>query len=192
MNKTHDIENITMMTATLMSKLPYHNFNHALDVYTAVQTLGTMENVSKEEMFILENGALLHDIIMIPARVDNEEKSAEFAQRYLPILKYPQKYIEKVSKLILATKMPTKPNTLLEKIICDADTDNLGREDFFYKGEQVREELGVTDMKKWYENQIKFLEGHRYYTESAKTLRDATKQKNIEKIYDILSNFDKI
>ena len=34
------------------------------------------------------------------------------------------------SQLILATKVPQKPKNKLEKIICDADLDYLGREDF--------------------------------------------------------------
>jgi len=46
-----------------------------------------------------------------------------------------------IQELILSTSPYAKPNNLLEKIIKDADMDNLGRDDFFDINEKIRKEL---------------------------------------------------
>jgi uncharacterized protein len=180
------IGSLTVLASELMPKLPYHNFNHVIDVYSATQRYGAMENVPREDMFMLGTAAMLHDIIYVSGRKDNEEMSAEFAARYLPKIGYDTRQVEKVSGLILATKMPTNPQNHLEEIICDSDVDNLGRDDFFLKGEMVRIEMGVTDDQEWYRIQLKFLESHKYYTKSAKETRNEGVKKNIRKLYNMI------
>jgi hypothetical protein len=46
---------------------------------------------------------------------------------------YPKEKINIVENIILATIVTRQPNNILESIIKDADTDNLGRIDFFDK-----------------------------------------------------------
>ena len=86
--------------------------------------------------------------------------------------------------------MPQKPKTKLEKIMCDADLDNFGRKDFFIQTELVKRELvkkGVKiSQKRWYEQTVKLLENHKYFTKASKKLRNKRKEKNIHKIKNIL------
>ena len=180
------IETIICLTEELMPKLPYHNFRHAFDVYLAVSTLALLWGVSYEDMFLLRTSALLHDIIFVPRMKDNEEKSAEFAKQYLLGIDYSVEQTEKVGKLVLATKMPQNPNYFLEKILCDADLDNLGRPDFFELGEKLRIELGLLDNEKWYQQQLQFLRNHHYHTEIARKLRDPGKAVNIKRLKELL------
>lgn len=172
----------------LMPKLAYHNSRHVEDVYTAVSVLSNMERISVEERFLLKTAALLHDIILVPGNKDNEERSVEFAEIYLPKAEfgYSVNQIDLISNMILATKMPQKPIDLFGRIICDADLDNLGRPDFFDLGEKVREELNIPGGEKWQRGQLGFLKGHSYWTESAKKLRDSGKAENIEKLEYLL------
>ena len=65
----------------------------------------------------------------------------EYAQKFLPEYGYSKIQIEKISQLILATKVPQNPKNKLEKIICDADLDYLGREDFIYISDNFFREL---------------------------------------------------
>ncbi|MBI5871586.1 HD domain-containing protein [archaeon] len=74
---------------------PYHNYRHTLDVYFQVSALASLEGLSPYSKFILQTAALLHDIIYVPGRKDNEEKSAEFARARLPRIGYSRKEIDK-------------------------------------------------------------------------------------------------
>jgi len=180
------IETLTQVAGELMPKLPYHNFRHTIDVYTAANTLALFGNIDYENRFLLKSAALLHDIIVVPGLKDNEERSSEFARQYLPKIGYSVDQTEKVGRLILATKMPQNPNGFLEQLLCDADLDNLGRPDFFELGEKVRAELGLPDNEKWYQVQIQFLKNHQYHTEVARRLRDSGKAANIQRLEKML------
>ncbi len=180
------IETLTSVAGELMPKLPYHNFRHAIDVYSAANAIALLGEVSYEDRFLLKTAALLHDIIVVPGLRDNEERSAEFAMQYLPKIGYSTNQAGKVGKLILATKMPQNPNGFLEQVLCDADLDNLGRPDFFELGEKVRLELGLSDNEKWYQQQLQFIKNHQYHTEIARKLRDAGKAVNIQRLEKML------
>jgi len=167
-----------------MNELPYHNFDHVVDVFLASRRLSILERVRPDERFLLETAALLHDVIYKVGAADNEENSAYFAKRFLPKAGYTAPQIKVIADLILATKWPQNPRNHLQQVICDADLDHLGREDFFEKGERLREETGRSgsNVTKWYRSQLDFLKSHRYFTKSARRLRDAGKIKNIQEL----------
>ena len=86
----------------------------------------------------------------------------------------------------MATKLPQTPATLLEKVICDADLDYLGRADFFEIGDGLRREFlkqGIIKTNQdWDQLQIKFLTSHQYHTATSRKLREKYKQGNISKL----------
>jgi len=180
------IETLICVARVLMPKLPYHNFKHAVDVYTAATTLASLEGASHEDIFLLQTAALLHDIIVVPGAKDNEEKSAEFAKQFLPRIGYLPIQAEKIGRLILATKLPQNPTGFLEQVLCDADLDNLGRPDFFELGEKVAEELRLPKNGKWYLRQLEFLKSHQYHTKEASKLRNPGKAANIQRLEKML------
>ena len=81
--------------------------------------------------------------------------------------------------MIMATKVPQSAKTKFQKIICDADLDYLGTDRFEVIGQSLMQELNVRgaglNEKSWNEQQIKFLENHKYYTDTCKKLRDPIK-----------------
>ncbi|MFC1753829.1 HD domain-containing protein [Thermoproteota archaeon] len=178
MKNEEKLQTINKVVKECMRPYQYHNYTHAVDVYNTTQQLTSLGNINGNNRFLLETAALLHDVIYIVGNNDNEERSADFARIYLPQLDYSSDEIETVSKLILATKMPQQPEDFLEKIICDADLDNLGRPDFFEKGESLRQELELPS-EGWYKCQMGFLTGHKYHTPMARELRGKGKEKNI-------------
>jgi len=180
------IETLIYVVRDLMPKLPYHNFSHAIDVYSAVNTFAFLDGVNNEDRFLLKTSALLHDVIFVPGSKDNEERSAEFARQYLPKIGYSSEQTQRVGQLILATKMPQNPRDYLECLLCDADLNNLGREVFFELGEKLRLELGLPEGVKWYQQQLGFLQGHEYHTEIARKLRNSGKATNIQKLKKML------
>jgi predicted metal-dependent HD superfamily phosphohydrolase len=161
-----------------MSRLPYHNYRHVKDVVSTCKKLAYFEDVSTHEMHLLLTAAYLHDIVYVVGAKDNEEKSAEEAGRLLPALGYSSRDVGLVQDLIMATKLPTNPKERLEKVICDADLANLGREDFLEANEAVREELGVSKMP-WLKGSLRFVAAHQYYTESGRSTGDYGKGYNI-------------
>jgi uncharacterized protein len=97
--------------------------------------------------------------------------------------------IETIS-IIMATKLPQSPKTILEEIMADADLDVLGRDSFFKRSQDLRDEraaLGISSSDKaWYQSQLDFLRAHHYFTRAAHQLRDETKDKNIAELTRLL------
>jgi hypothetical protein len=91
--------------------------------------------------------------------------------------------------MIMATMLPQHATNKLEMIICDADLDYLGRDDFFMISHRLKlewHEMGQTSrLIEWYKGQIEFLEGHHYFLESTKELRQAKKEENLAEIKEL-------
>lgn len=170
--------------------LCYHSLDHTLDVYYAVQKLNSLENVSADYSVLLETAALYHDAGMMMRYKDHEEASVQIAQDVLPEFGYSNEEIEMVSRLIMATRLPQKAYDRYEMIICDADLDSLGRNDFFVQSFRLRlewKEFDIIDysVKEWLKFQIYFLENHDYFTKSARELREAQKTENLRQLKEI-------
>ena len=108
------------------------------------------------------------------------------AAEILPKYGYTQEQVNEVEKMIYATIIPHSPTTQLEEIICDADLDYLGRDDFHDIADNLRRELRdhgkIKSDRMWDEIQVKFLTQHKYFTKSAIKLRQAKKLVHIEEI----------
>lgn len=171
-----------------MENLEYHNFNHVLDVEKTVVIIVKEEKVANKEKFVLQTAAILHDIKR------SEKVSAEVAKKVLKNLGYNQTQINLVADLILATKREKEPKNLLEKILLDADLDNLGREDFFERNSALRKEQGKLDVPdyEWHKKTYDFLKNHRYYTNTAQKLRGEGLKKNIERVENYLRKLKEV
>jgi hypothetical protein len=94
--------------------------------------------------------------------------------------------------MILNTKLPQEAWEKMGMILCDADLDYLGRDDYFLISHQLKYEWDVlgfypTTLKQWYELQLKFVGIHKYFTQSAVSTREETKQRNLQQVRDIMS-----
>jgi HD superfamily phosphodiesterase len=183
---------LNLLENNLPNNLYYHNLKHTIDVTVQVELIGRQEDVSDEEMLLLKTAALFHDTGFIRTYKNHEAAGVEIAKEILPKFDYSEEQIEKICKLILITKLPPKPTSLLEQIICDADLDYLGRVDFIPVSETLFRELKEhniieDNINKWNEIQIKFIEGHQYFTETAKRLRDVNKNNQLELIRKLVA-----
>ncbi len=175
----------------LQEKLPkdlhYHNLKHTIDVTVEVELIGRNENVTDEEMLLLKTAALFHDSGFIHTYKDHEDAGVLLAKELLPDYDYTEEQIEKISELIMVTKLPPKPKNHLEEIMLDSDLDYLGRVDFIpVSGNLFREltehKIIEDDLNKWNQIQISFIEKHQYFTETAKRLRDVNKNNQLDAI----------
>jgi len=180
--------------------IKYHNADHTLHptkgVVAVANSIAISENISEHDRELLITAAYFHDTGYIREYDKNEPIAVRMAGRILKLIGYKPKEIKKVQKMILATDLEREPKTHLEKILCDADLDHLGREDFFKLDGKLREGRGargidVRDEAKWYKGTLEIIKKHQYYTESQKKLRGKEKQKNIKRLLNKLENIKK-
>jgi len=135
------------------------------------------------DLRLLEVAAAFHDLGQIRTVLGHEQIGADIVSDVLPGYGFGPEEIERVSGMILATRLPQTPLSEEQAILCDADLDSLGREDFFATSKalwQEREACGmIIAWQTWLENQHRFLTDHHYFTPAARTLRDEGKRKNI-------------
>ena len=181
----------TFITGKLRNELnpgyTYHNADHTMDVYNASARLIGMEGVPDEEGKLIGTAALFHDSGMLSTYADHEAASVSLARSILPEFGFSDLQLEMIGRLIMCTRLPQRAKTKAEQIICDADLDYLGRDDFFIHSFELQLEwnrFGIhgTNLEGWLEIQIKFLSEHSYFTKSAAGLRNKKKSENLNEI----------
>lgn len=173
----------------LPEDLYYHGQHHTIDVLSTLSQICKAEDVTGEDLILLKSAALLHDIGFTVSSADHERTGCDIANNILPEYNYSTEQITTICGMIMATRIPQSPKNRLEEIICDADLDYLGRNDFYPISNSLYKELktrGVlSDMNEWNKLQIKFLTAHHYFTETCIKLREPEKQKRIEELKKI-------
>ena len=174
----------------LSPKLHYHSLSHTADVVKSIERIALLEGVTDEGLFLLKSAASYHDAGFIEAYDNNEPIGARLAEEILPNYGYSQEHINIIKDLIYVTSIPHKPKNHLEEIICDADLDYLGREDFHEIADKLRVELReynkINSDRKWDEIQVAFLTNHRYFTQTAINTRNERKTKHLREIKERL------
>ena len=164
-------------------RLGYHNIMHTLDVLEQAEVLAKQENVTdKHDLLLLKTAAVFHDSGFLFVYKGHEEKGCEIASESLRNV-FSEEDIKKVCGMIMATKIPQSPNTLLEQIICDADLDYLGRNDFEPISQTLHKEFIIFKIIPediiWDHVQIKFFESHHYFTGTSISKRNEKKLKHL-------------
>ncbi len=183
---------VQRLSEGLSPTLYYHNLAHTLDdVLPAAERLACETELSSEETLLLRTAALYHDIGYLVRYRENEIIAASIAAETLPYFGYTAVQINAIGAMILATHMPQMAQNQLEGLLCDADLDSLGREDFSDTNRRLRLELVIHDkpvpQEVWITEQLRFLNHHSYYTAAARARRNFGKQRNIQMLEDYLS-----
>lgn len=181
------------MASELTNKLTYHGLHHTLDVLKITSELCKAENISRKNTTLLKTAALFHDCGFTETYTNHEEKGCEIARRHLPEFDYEDDDIEKICGMIMATKIPQSPKNILERIICDADLDYLGRDDFYSIGNTLFEEFKVynviNDEKSWNRLQVGFIGNHNYFTKTTLKRRENKKQKHLKELKNLVATY---
>ena len=176
----------------LRESLCYHNIHHTFDVLEAAEMIGKSEHITEQEMELLKVAVLFHDSGFMVNSENHEKISCDYVRENLPGFGYNEKEIETISGMIMATKYPHTPKNKLEEIICDADLDYLGRDDFFTIGQTLFKELSnhniLSTEQEWNELQEKFLSSHLYFTKTAKELRNKKKEMHLQQIRELVKS----
>lgn len=183
--------------AFLLKELPlyytYHSIEHFRDVVKQVERIAKKEKIDKAGILDIKLAAWLHDVGYIWGPLDHEGKSVEYAKVILNEMKFPKSKISLITGMIMATKMPQSPKNHFEQIICDADLDYLGRNDFEDISSNLLKELEINQKItnfNWLKIQEKFLKSHSYFTLTSLKSREKNKQKRLTNIQDLLKTYE--
>lgn len=185
---------LSKLRAELSDKLYYHGVHHTLDVLKMATEISSGENVGGHELLLVKTAALFHDCGFVKNKhAGHEHEGCLIAMDALPKYGYSSRDVEVICGMIMATKIPQSPNNLLEEIICDADLDYLGRDDFYTIGDSLFEELQAYHLlqgeQAWNRLQVSFLTAHAFHTRTNKLLREPVKQKHLEQLKGLVATY---
>ncbi|HAT71074.1 Pycsar system effector family protein [Croceibacter atlanticus] len=176
-------------------KLPntflYHNYNHTLRVVKSTKEIIEHSEIHVKDKEALLLSAWLHDTGYVVKVDGHEEESARFAEEFLKENNADSELIEKVKKLILATKFDFETSDNLESILKDADASHFAKDYFEETSEFLRQELqlqGIANYTptEWINENIKmFTEQHKFHTDYA--LKNWKEQKD-QNLLDLLES----
>ncbi|MEO1053736.1 MAG: hypothetical protein AAFX87_24075 [Bacteroidota bacterium] len=181
---------LTMLSDKLSTDLFYHNVRHTLDVVTSTVTIAETSRVSYNEFCLLQIAAWFHDTGFCNNYCHHEDTSKSIAEQFLQNHGLPQAEIDIVKTCIEATRMPQKPETLLQEIMCDADLSHLGCDAYMGSLESLRKEWETCLEKsynddEWLKLNIEFLSQHKYFTEYGQRILEPLKQSNLERLREM-------
>lgn len=146
----------------------YHNFRHTRKVVEHAEEMAKHYGLRQKECFILLTAAWFHDTgHLLGDMVSHEEAGVRLMRRYFAARSVDSEMLDIAAACIMATKMPTKPQNLLERILCDADTYHVGTAEFIQMNERVWGELELRlgiSVGNRIEKSILFLKEHQFFT----------------------------
>jgi len=164
----------------------FHTFEHTKEVVAACEKMAEYYSLPDDERIALLLAAWFHDTgFSSGLSNDHESVSIKLANDFLTGYSAPADLILKVTGCINATRMPQNPMSTIEKILCDADLFHLGNRNFKEKSKLLRKELedfGHEEISKgeWRQNNIAFLEAHKYFTTYGQENLQPEKEKTLD------------
>ncbi|MDD4817930.1 MAG: HD domain-containing protein [Victivallaceae bacterium] len=185
-----NIDGIRKFASEQLARVPalylYHSGRHTLTVVKYAREFGELEGLSAVELDMLETAAWFHDLGYVECNAGHEAASARLAERVLPKFGFTAKQTELASGIIRTTKLPVLPATAMEKILCDADVEYIGRSEFYRSGMLLRQELSLLGRDfselEWLDFEIKFLTGFRFFSAAARRLRSAGQLRRLREL----------
>ena len=167
--------------------LVFHNLDHTRNVVKHALEIAAHYNIKDKEMLVLVAAAWFYDIGYLYAKADeHEEMSSRIMKRFMKDYTEGESILDEINAVAMAAKFPGNPKTLLEEILCDADTYHFGTKQFKQTNKKIHEELklrnGKMDPVKFKKETIQLLKTHVYYTSYCKDLLNEGKQENINRL----------
>jgi uncharacterized protein len=185
---------LNKLRSDLPQGLTYHGLHHTMDVWRRASALCVAEGIKGRMATLVKTAALLHDSGFLKNKHEgHEQQGCLLAKEILPDFDYSNEDIELVCGMIMATKIPQSPATLPERIICDADLDYLGRDDFHKIGGSLFKELSlyniIQEEKAWNRIQVSFLSAHRFHTQTNQQFREPVKQAYLRELERLVATY---
>lgn len=151
-----------------------------------MQHIGRKEKLTDREIYLLSIAALFHDIAYLESKTNHEERSCAIMEQWLEKYKLPSSDLSAIKGMILATKIPQSPHSILEKVIADADLLYFGMSNYIEISNKLYKEFNHYNSdwseKKWKEVQINFISSHKYHTAFCLRYYGWKKKPNLDKV----------
>jgi len=167
-------------------KLVYHNLAHTESVVSNARQIARHYQLSEKDFFIVITAAWFHDAgYMDGGPADHEIRGAARVASFLREQQVEDETIQAIRQCILATRMPQRPTSLVDQILCDADLFHFGTDDFAERNKLMRKESETRLGKKirksdWRKSTIVFMEAHHYQTDYCRNLLEDKKNQNLK------------
>lgn len=165
--------------------LVYHNLQHTKKVAEHAVEIMAHYQLSNNDMLILHVATWFHDTGHLFADLSkHEEKSIELMREFMKNENIDGALVDTIADCIMATRLPHEPKTLLQEIMCDADTYHFGTKEFRKSNKLVKKEFilrnYITVTLDWNKNTLELLEKHKFYTPYCVAMLEDGKRKNVE------------
>jgi len=180
-----------------LTKVPqwrtFHSIHHTTEVVQKCIQLASHYEIENEEYFALLTAAWFHDTGFSKGDLSHESRSITIAEAFLSSFQIENNILTMIRELILATKLPTHPNSLCQQILCDCDLHHLGSTNYatwssLLKNEVEKQKAINYSDERWNTENILFFRSHNYFTDFATTQWGPQKQKNL---FQLLERFDR-
>lgn len=174
-----------LLSSKISKDACFHTLEHTRDVVIACEKIAEQVVLSEDEKLALFIAAWFHDTgYSAGLTKDHELASIQHVTGFFNTHPVAEDIISKVRSCILATRMPQKPVTPIEQILCDADLFHLGSDNFKEKNRLLRDELKNFNgekfsKKEWKQKNIAFLEAHQYFTDYGQRILQPGKEKHL-------------
>jgi len=180
-----------MLNEKISPEYSFHNFKHTQRIVKEVNILGKESEAGSDELEILNLAAWFHDTGYTQEYSGHEENSKKIAEDFLIKHEYPSDKLVTVLACIDATNLDSNPETILEKIMSDADLIHLGKKGFFKRNQELRDEFDKVLNKtfsdeEWLAENIKFVEEHSFLSEAAQNIYGFRRIENLEMLKQLL------
>lgn len=170
----------------LSAEYVFHDLGHTIQTVAATKTIAEGFRLDPEDMLTVLLATWFHDTGYALGPTDHEERSCANAAQFLAG-KISDAQISEIQRCIRATKVPQKPESLLGKIIADADLSHLGMDIYWDRTSRLRQEFVlnrnyVMSDQDWVDFEINFMLTHEYHTAVAQELFNKRKAKHIQQL----------
>lgn len=142
----------------LSTDLSFHNFEHTEKLVETTKLVGTYEQLSQEEMEIVQIAAWFLNTGYKEDYDEHEEKSKSIASAFLSNKNVSDDKVNKVLGCILATQEGNKPKHNTEKVFVDATQAAATKGDYKIQLDQLRQELST--IKEIEQSEVDSLQNH--------------------------------
>ena len=138
-------------------------------VVDAAITIGRAEDLSAEELEIIQIAAWFHDTGFRDVYEGHEDRSEEIALQFLKSENAPKALIEGVLNCIQATKRQVEPTGILTKVMLDADMYHLASASYKEHSGRLQREWETIYKKEypeleWSKLNLDFVSKHKFHT----------------------------
>jgi len=170
----------------LSEKYVFHNPEHTAQTVAAARILGEGFRLGDRDMTVLLLATWFHDSGYTDGPEEHEERSCGHAERFLTG-KVSEDELNDIKACIRATRVPQKPFSVLEQIICDADLSHLGMQTYWDRNSRLRQEFALTRAivmsdNEWVDFELNFMLTHEYHTVVAQELFNKRKAKHVQSL----------